>query len=364
MRKILVVFLPLLLALGAARLALAFAEEPINFLDPATQAEVPDQEISTIHYDLSYALALAAGFSTSDSVDLMLWNQLVDSEKLGASNEYSICSGEFYPQPDPAVVCAPGVDTSIIAWPFWGKMKDPQSCFTSRFGPYSPFFHFPRLQDVAALQQWAQDDDSELVGYQAYAWGANSLLEATCPYTQTVTISTTIQAGSLQAFAVYLHSLADYYSHRDCMAALQGLAPWGTHTTPLANIPECTYNPSNPQNDDAHGREFGVAFMEDSQRTDQAIQHVYAELVSRSLGGDGEFYPLDLDAVLGGLPDAATLRQGLYNFVHNWDFKPTSPIPPESLFAQNRRDYASQMADAALAVRLAVNRVYLPLLIH
>ena len=45
------------LSLGAT-LVLAFAEEPLHFRDPYT-GELTDEEISTIHDDLTYALGLA-----------------------------------------------------------------------------------------------------------------------------------------------------------------------------------------------------------------------------------------------------------------------------------------------------------------
>jgi len=143
-----------LLALGAAGLALAFAEEPLAFRDPAT-GQLTDDQISTIHFDLTYAQALASGFTITDSVRLQVWDQLVDSEQLGPGDTaaYSNCLGSFNPTPDPKLVCGPGVDTAIVAWPRWEDMQDTASCAASRFGPYSPFFRFLHMsqQELGAL---------------------------------------------------------------------------------------------------------------------------------------------------------------------------------------------------------------------
>lgn len=48
-----------------------------------------------------------------------------------------------------------------------------------------------------------------MVGYEAYARGGATVLTSDCAYTRTVEITTSIQAGSLEAFANYLHSLGD-----------------------------------------------------------------------------------------------------------------------------------------------------------
>ena len=270
---------------ASATLAWGFAEEHLHFLHPDTGEEA-DEEISTIHNDLTYALALAAGFNITDSQTLQIWNQLTDSEQLGPGEDvwYSNCGGAFSPTPDTRdrAVCARPGDYSQVAWPLWDQMQDAANCITSRFSPYSPFFHFPHqnARELGALHDWGWGLTDRLVGYEAYAWGAKTVMQATCRYTRTVEISTTITAGSLEAFATYLHSLADSYSHRDCIAAMDNMGmPWATHT--LAGCYECNYIPSHPTNSDAHGREFGSEYMHDSQRTDEAIRHVYRDYVDQ-----------------------------------------------------------------------------------
>jgi hypothetical protein len=364
-RFLLALVLSALTLLVLVTLVWAYAEEPLSFRDPYTGA-LTDEEINTIHFDLTYPLALAAGFSVEDSKQLQIWNQLVDSEQIGpgAAISYTNCTGAFYPSPVPTDVCPAGTDPSLVAWPLWANVKGP-SCFTSRFGPYMPFFHFPHqnARDLGALYDWGWGFTDTLVGYEAYAWGGHSVMSATCLYTRTVVITTGMEAGSLPAFAIYLHSLADYYSHRECIAVMDGLdMPWATHTIKNVNdIPECNYNPYAPNNLDAHGREYGTSSPADSQRTDAAIRAVYGELASRSLQREGVYFPLSLDTVITG---NLTLSDTLYAFVHNWGFKPAGPGPDESEYAQNRRNYAKMIADAVLASpRQPIRRVYLPLVI-
>jgi len=348
-RLVVVCILAMLVCVTLVR---AYAEEPLAFLDLHT-GEATDEEISTIHNDLTYALALAAGFNREDSITLQVWDQLVDSEELGPGStiSYTNCSGAFYPAPDPEVLCRRGERTPV-AWPLWEQMKDPARCVTSRFGPYSPFFHFPRQneQELGALHDWGWGLTDRLLGYEAYAWGARSVLEAPCVYTRTVVITTGIEAGSLAAFATYLHSLADSYSHLACIQAMDRMgAPWPTHS--LNGVPECDYNPARPTNDDAHGREFGTAYMTDSLRTDAAVLAVYGELVARGLRREGQRYPIGLDTPLTGMSGAPTLRQALYDFVHKWQYDQPS----------ERRDYANEIARAVLAQSQPRHDVFTPL---
>jgi hypothetical protein len=249
-------------------------------------------------------------------------------------------------------------------------MQDTETCATSRFGPDSPFFHFPRQNEaeLGSFRDWAWGSASELTGYVAYAWDGTSVLQAKCHYTETVTIDTGIVPGSLEAFGTYLHSLADSYSHRECQQALDAAgAPWGTHTLPPAGIDACTYNPYNYQNDDAHGREFGgttpdTQWYSDTLRTDEAGLAVYAELVQRSLTREGRYYPIRLDGPVTGIAGATTLREALYNYAHNWPYMPFQGSEPEDKFARQRRVYADQIAAAVLLQRESQHRLFLPAL--
>ncbi len=355
-RLAIAITLPLL---ACASLVWAFAEEPIRFRDPYTgQTGEEWEEISTIHDDLTYVLALAAGFSVTDSITLQIWDQLVDSEQIGPGDaiSYTNCAGgAFYPTPDPDEVCGWQPHTHMI-WPMWDSMQDKDTCVTSRFGPYSPFFHFPHNNDreLGALRDWGWGVTSTLTAYEAYAWGGPAeptVMQASCLYTRTAVITTSIQAGSLEAFAAYLHSLADYYSHKECIAHMDSLGmPWATHT--LAGHPACDYNPLDPQPDDVHGREFYT--YTDSQRTDAAIQHIYGELAARSRQREGTHYPLSMDTPLTAIDGSPTLSETLYTFVHQWDFEHPA----------QRRAWADRIAAAVLAQRSPTHRVYWPLMIQ
>jgi hypothetical protein len=229
-------------------------------------------KVSTIHDDLTYALALAAGFDITDSITLQIWNQLVDSEQLGpgAAVSYTNCGGgAFYPTPDPSVVCPSGPNCTHAIWPQWSRMTESSTCVTSRYGPYSPFFHFPhrsgplQARDIGALHDWAWGITNTLTAYEVYAWRrplSLTAMQTNYRYTRTAVITTGMAAGSLEAFATYQHSLADAYSHQDCVAAMDALGmPWATHTITQfgdPSVPACNYNPLNYSSTDVHGEFF------------------------------------------------------------------------------------------------------------
>jgi hypothetical protein len=184
-------------------------------------------------------LAIAAGFTITDSHTLRIWDQLVDAEVLPSTPvSYTYGNAGFYTPPNPVVDCI-GKNRARKIWPT-GKFDADTSAVTSRFGPYSPFFHFPHLNsaNLSALHDWAWGNSDTLEGYEAYAWGRPvdfTLMQAVqnngCIITRTVTISMPVAAGSLEAFATYLHTLGDAYSHADCLDALASQAspaPWGT----------------------------------------------------------------------------------------------------------------------------------------
>ena len=373
-RRSLVLVVSFAIALSVcAALVWAFAEEPVTFRDPSTLQPF-DEETSTIHEDLTRILALAAGFSESDTARLVAWDQLVDSEQLGPGDavSYTNCSGSFHAPPEARAVCNTPVISPLnhAIWPMAGSMKDADTCATSRFGVYSPFFHFPRdnANELGALRQWAWGMTDTLAGYEAYAWGGPldmTVMRANCLYTRTAVIDTGIAAGSLEAFATYLHSLADHYSHRDCIAAMDALGmPWATHT--LTDVEPCNYNPNNMTNTDVHGREFFT--YTDSARTDEAIRRLYSELVTRSVQREGSAHPLGMDTVLiiaeeratewsraPALAYTLTLSQALYNFVHTWEYSQ----------AMERRAYGDQLVLALRALpRAPVRRVFLPITMH
>jgi hypothetical protein len=174
-------------------------------------------------------------------------------------------------------------------------------------------------------------------------------MQANCLYTRPTVITTGMAAGSLEAFATYLHALADSYSHKDCIDALDALGmPWGTHTLTDTQVPACYYKPNTPGNDDVHGREFGG--HPDAGRTDAAIQHVYAELTARSLQSEGQSYPLSMETELSG---TQTLSDLLHIFVHGWDWQ----------HAGERRSLLDRLLPRLQAQRAPIQHGYVPLVL-
>ncbi len=368
----LLIGLGLLLSVGT-RSAEGFAEEELGFRDTdgttyAPSGQFPANRISTFHDDLTLTLALAAGFTVPDSQRLRIWDQLVDSEILpGMSGGYSYDNAGF-PAPPLANLACEGKESGHQIWPT--ADFDPETAaVTSRFGPFSPFFHFPHLNgaDLQALRAWGWGQSSTLEGYAAYAWGRRSdltLVKATqnngCVITHTVTISMPVAAGSLEAFATYLHSLGDAYSHADCLAELAATAPeapWGTHTLPILGDPSvyaCDYNPSNPQNDDPHGREFGSVYT-DTARTIAAAEAIYDELAARSRTYEGLYQPLSLSSTLTVNGTSITLDGAIRQALSGWNYD-----QPEE-----RRAYLDQLAAAIQAQpRTHIRRVVLPVVLR
>ncbi|MBN1318296.1 MAG: hypothetical protein JXA42_22635, partial [Anaerolineales bacterium] len=145
---------------------------------------------------------------------------------------YAYGNAGFYDPPNDVLTCI-GKNHFKEIWPT-GRFDDESSSVTSRFGPYSPFFHFPHLggSDLQAIRDWGWGVTDKLIGYEAYAWGRLvdfSLMQAVenegCMITRTVEISMPVTAGSLEAFGTYLHALGDAYSHDDCLQALAANTP-------------------------------------------------------------------------------------------------------------------------------------------
>jgi hypothetical protein len=367
--------LVLVLLISIVTLVKAYAEEAIYFRDPANPASLSAETVSTIHTDLTYVLALAAGFTPAQSQEIMTWDQLADSEELTFSGtaKYSNCSGSIPAAPTAASACSGKIVTHPI-WPMWSSDDVPgasQSCSTSRFGPFSPFFHFPlqNTEELGSLHDWGWGTSDHLMGYAAYAWGKpaeQTVLLASCRVRQPVEIVTGIPSGSLQAFATYLHSLGDSYSHHECNAYIQTLDAgtsgplWGTHTLPAGGDNPCTYDSNNLNADDVHGVEFGTASPTDSNRTDEAVKAIYTELNLRSVKKEGLYKPLGLNTLITltgdrSYPEPITLEKALFDFVHNWDYD----HPAE------RRAFADRLSIALSILPRQPNiRIYIPLAVR
>lgn len=169
--------------------------------------------------------------------------------------------------------------------PFW----DPSSgWFTHRFGPWAGFFHFPQDDDLAddleTLRSFAMGATDSLSARSLYGFGADSAntWSGSCYDQRLETVATgAMTPGSVAAFATYLHSLGDSYSHRMCRDHWlhRQTPPWYYHTPPETLQATCAFND--------HTFEFGcpdtrrrAGFLEGT--IDGAIA-VYGELVGYAL---------------------------------------------------------------------------------
>ncbi|HEX4954601.1 MAG TPA: hypothetical protein VF017_14510 [Thermoanaerobaculia bacterium] len=139
--------------------------------------------------------------------------------------------------------------------PFW----DPASgFFTHRFGPWAGQFHFAQddalADDLAVLRAFAFGQTASLNARSLYGFGmtgANTWSGA-CYDQRLETVQTgQMKPGSVAAFATYLHSLGDSYSHRLCRLHWQHrqTPPWYYHTPPAQLQETCAFND--------HAFEFG-----------------------------------------------------------------------------------------------------------
>ena len=62
--------------IASVTLVWAFAEEPLGWRDPATGVTYDAVDVSTVHDDMTYVLALAAGFDITRAKILQTWAQL------------------------------------------------------------------------------------------------------------------------------------------------------------------------------------------------------------------------------------------------------------------------------------------------
>ncbi len=214
-----------LVALVATATAWAFFEEP----------ELPDdRNESTIHYSLLGALATCAGYEDL-AWELATYDQLTD---LGTDPAYdgTLCEGWVpAPPPNPVAAAADGaVLTDLVegvvngcasyvplTFPNDEKGHDP-ACFTNRFRGTAHFFHFPNEDRLERIRDWAFTPGALLYGDIYAAYGGFTALPLTwrcvAEWREQVIDTGPIEGGTIEAFGIYLHSLADHASHFDCIA--------------------------------------------------------------------------------------------------------------------------------------------------
>lgn len=326
-------------AVGAAMAAMTVsaigAGDAFGYAGEAGSGDGPEAAyaglaVSTHHTHLTRALAYCAGFpalvdhrnpinplvapeAAEWAEKLALWNELTDQGTITGVDADGNPVGPVwtnlnttdwsYRLPTAAEVGCEGAEQivypirpgvgALLGWTGQqvpANVWDPQSgWFTHRFGPWAGQFHFPQddalADDLAVLRSFATGGATKLDARSLYGWGANgaNTWSGSC-YDQrmeTVTTGPSMAPGSLAAFAPYLHSLGDSYSHRMCRDHWlhRQTPPWYYHTPPNTLQETCAFND--------HSFEFGCP---DTRRRagflagtiDGAIA-VYGELVGYAL---------------------------------------------------------------------------------
>ncbi|MFZ2419615.1 MAG: hypothetical protein WA029_00610 [Anaerolineae bacterium] len=341
----------MLLMLWAA-LGQAFDEERLYFYDPQVTPRTvfSDTEVSSVHFDLVGSLAIAAGFSEADAARIQVYSQMVDSGRLPVGQPiYSFTASSFPSAPPISSVMtdtfcpSPSTTAPTVTMGSLALVECP-SCFTSRFGPYTIFFHFPhdRPDELQTLRAWAFGDVDSLLGVAtfgysgtySYTWlNVANLFETTpCFVTTTQTVDTgDVVAGTPPAFGVYLHSLGDNWSHGACIEAADanGL-PFAAHVLrdgPNDPLYACRWT--------SHEAEFGdPAQFPDSNRSFSATLALYQEMIAFSQStGFARYHPIPLTAQ----------NNYLYNKLYTFAHTSTSANPqPRRRLADDLRAWALQ----------------------
>lgn len=211
---------------GALLLALPSVAHAYNddYLDPSTSS---NEYHSTFHYELTRTLLRAAGFTADEAERISVtceatdWVLFVQGKKL----------------PSQFFVGATGIKVSVDNT----SRKDAKM---------APFWHFPRRGatdsagkvtypapaapnvkantcDYFTSRNQCSTRGPELTAIDAWAvyGNANAITDAgmTTPAVQVngVSVRSSQLAGSIYAFGIYLHSLADSFSHEPCMQSDQ-----------------------------------------------------------------------------------------------------------------------------------------------
>lgn len=272
---------PLCLCLGlglslAPVVAQAFGEEPVG-------GGTTNSQPSTHHLQWTRALAACAGLPYSSAADpfgapalaetIALFDELTDEGRLQGS---STCTAGAYALPTAAALgCAAPSLARVYPAAGWAAAS---GCFTSRYGPYASLFHFATEEGLAALRSWALDPSATLSAQARFAFGVagEDVYSASCYRLREEVVDTgSVTAGTPQAFGLYLHALADRYSHQVCVEhwGARTAPPWPMHTR--GDVPQgCDH--SN------HSYEFGCPSPEHVpfvQHNVDASEAVFGELL-------------------------------------------------------------------------------------
>lgn len=339
----------------------AWSEENIDYFDPLDYRSISQRDyvsptVSSIHFDLVGALAIAAGFSITDAATIQAYSQATDSGPLPEENPVydfdadpigyptapaisTVVTSTICPSPSTtaATVTMGSADFDMMICP---------ECFTDRFGPYGVFFHMPHdsADELGAIHEWAWNITDTLIGKVTYGYsstanfnwrGIANVYETTpCFVQETYPVDTgSIQAGSIEALGIYLHSLGDYWSHRDCIAATDAQdLPFAAHVTVSGSddpLWACRWID--------HSFEFGNPDdFPESNRTFSGTLALYDAMVDFAQESNRVLYrSIPLHAEDNHIYDT------LYTFVHT----STTPQPDE------RRVIADELRNWALDIR-------------
>lgn len=325
-------------------------------------------EVSSVHFDLVGALALAAGFSVTDAATIQIYSQLTDAGIITGSQVYSPAAWTSFPVAPPittvvtSTICpSPATTAPTVTMGSTALIECP-GCFTSRFGPFGVFFHMPHdsPDELGAIHGWAFQETESLAGKVTFGYsstarfewqGIGNIYETTpCFVQQTVTVDTgPVAAGSLEALGIYLHSLGDHWSHQECIAAADAAGkPFAAHVyvAPGDPLAPCRWL--------MHEVEFGASnTFPASNRTFSGTLAVYEALVNYAATSSRPLYrSIPLTAEGNHLYDT------LYTFVHT----ATANNP------QPRRDIANALRAWSVQTRATnpaywLYRLYLPLIL-
>ncbi len=331
MRLGLCLWMSLLLAvLLLATLSTAFAfdeENGLPFYDPLDSrfsiSTDNSDTVSSLHFDLVGALAVAAGFSAEDAATIQIYSQLTDKSVLPAQApqyQFDANPANYPAAPDLSTVTpdqhcpSPSTTAPQVMMGAAGDLMECPGCFTSRLGPYAVFFHFPRTHDLAQIEDWAYNRTPQLHGSIIYGYSSTvSTFSVLPPEVYTATnianvykatacfverpvqaIDTgSVKAGSLEAFGVYLHALGDAWSHQECidLTVKQRGYLFAAHV----------YDPQDAELTAAcgwlsHSEEFGnPAVHPESQRTYTATLEIYEAIVAYgAASGRTHYKPIGL----------------------------------------------------------------------
>lgn len=201
----------------SATMALAYSEDTRSGADDTLH-----EGHSTFHYELTQVLARAAGFTAQDAQRIALASHGVDTfptQMNTKSCAQTIADGD--------------VNDGDILYVL-GTVRSHDEAYAAQ----ASYFHWPRRPDVNGYSQpyVAEEIDKDTCSYfgrqcsyevsqlEQWAIGGNGSVFDDAPVDVPCSAEAggkfeTVEAGSLVALGIFLHSLGDSYSHQACMKA-------------------------------------------------------------------------------------------------------------------------------------------------